>query len=142
MNSVERIKYYGDKVPVEAPNDIPETAPPESWPSEGRISIKKLIMGYRDGPDVLKNISFDVLPRQKWLSLVTGSGKFFLIALFRVSEPRSGSITIDGIDISTLGLRQLRSRLEIIPQDLHYSLDHSAITLIHSKTTLTIDLEV
>jgi ABC-type multidrug transport system fused ATPase/permease subunit len=119
MNSVERIKYYGDKVPIEAPSDIPETAPPENWPSEGRISVEKLVMGYRDGPDVLKGISFEILPRQK-VALVgrTGSGKSsLLIALFRISEPRAGSITIDGIDVSTLGLRQLRSRLGIIPQD-------------------------
>ena len=75
-------------------------------------------MGYRDGPDVLKNISFDVLPRQK-VAIVgrTGSGKSsLLIALFRVSEPRSGSITIDGIDISTLG-PAAPPRLGIIPQD-------------------------
>lgn len=37
--------------------------------------------------------------------------------LFRLIELSSGSITIDGIDISQLGLRQLRSRLSIIPQD-------------------------
>jgi ATP-binding cassette subfamily C (CFTR/MRP) protein 1 len=119
MNSVERIKYYGDKIPVEAPSDIPETAPPQSWPSEGRISVEKLVMGYRDGPDVLKGVSFHILPRQK-VALVgrTGSGKSsLLIALFRISEPRAGRITIDGVDVSTLGLRQLRSRLGIIPQD-------------------------
>jgi ABC-type multidrug transport system fused ATPase/permease subunit len=37
--------------------------------------------------------------------------------LFRIIELRSGSIEIDGIDISTLGLRDLRQRLAMIPQD-------------------------
>ena len=39
------------------------------------------------------------------------------MALFRVLEPSGGSIVIDGRDISTLGLHDLRSRLTILPQE-------------------------
>lgn len=47
-----------------------------------------------------------------------GAGKSSLtLALFRIIESAGGSINIDGIDISKLGLHTLRQRLTIIPQD-------------------------
>jgi ABC-type multidrug transport system fused ATPase/permease subunit len=118
MNAVERIKYYAKELPKEKPMNIEETAPDSSWPTNGVISFEKVVAGYRDGPDVLKSISFDIKSSEK-VGIVgrTGSGKSsLLVLLFRIIEPRSGKVTIDGIDTSTLGLRQLRKNLGIIPQ--------------------------
>lgn len=70
-------------------------------------------------PSVLKNISC-TFPGKKKVGVVgrTGSGKSTLIqALFRIVEPWEGSIIIDDIDITNIGLHDLRSRLSIIPQD-------------------------
>lgn len=47
----------------------------------------------------------------------TGAGKSSLtLSLFRIVEAAEGSILVDGVDISTIGLHTLRSRLTIIPQ--------------------------
>ena len=48
----------------------------------------------------------------------TGAGKSSMaLSLFRIIEATSGSIVIDGVTVSTLGLHDLRSHLTIIPQD-------------------------
>jgi len=69
---------------------------------------------------VLKNITCCIEPGEK-VGIVgrTGAGKSSLtLALFRIIEPVHGSITIDGQDISRLGLHDLRGRITIIPQVL------------------------
>ncbi|XP_049933313.1 putative ABC transporter C family member 15 [Nymphaea colorata] len=119
MISVERILQYS-KITSEAPFVIEECRPPKDWPSDGSISLKNLEIRYAEHlPSVLRNITC-TFPGKRKIGIVgrTGSGKSTLIqALFRIVEPRSGSIVIDGVDVGKLGLHDLRSRLSIIPQD-------------------------
>jgi ABC-type multidrug transport system fused ATPase/permease subunit len=70
-------------------------------------------------PLVLKGISLTIEGGEK-VGVVgrTGSGKSTLIqVLFRLIEPSAGKIIIDGINISNIGLHDLRSRFGIIPQE-------------------------
>ncbi|KAL7409478.1 hypothetical protein BDY24DRAFT_218614 [Mrakia frigida] len=122
MNAVERVLEYSN-IPQEARLLIPENAPPAYWPSnsgETLISVKNLVVSYDPSlPPVLHGISFDVKPREK-IGLIgrTGSGKSTLgMSFLRFTEFTSGSITIDGIDISSIGLQNLREKVSIIPQD-------------------------
>jgi ABC-type multidrug transport system fused ATPase/permease subunit len=116
MNAAERIYEYS-KLAIESQDgdDVPA-----SWPSEGKLVVKDLVVGYAsDLPPVLHHLSFSVEKNQR-LGVVgrTGAGKSSLtLAIFRFLEARSGSITIDGVDISKIRLVDLRSKLAIIPQD-------------------------
>ncbi|XP_059667168.1 ABC transporter C family member 10-like [Cornus florida] len=117
--SVERLNQYTD-IPSEAPEVIEENRPPVNWPSLGKVEIQDLQIRYRpDAPLVLRGISCTFEGGHK-IGIVgrTGSGKTTLIgALFRLVEPAGGKIVVDGIDICTIGLHDLRSRFGIIPQD-------------------------
>ncbi|KAF0905507.1 hypothetical protein E2562_007310 [Oryza meyeriana var. granulata] len=119
MVSVERIKQF-TTIPSEAEWRIKDTAPSANWPHKGDIDIIDLKFRYRHNtPLVLKGITLSIHGGEK-IGVVgrTGSGKSTLIqALFRIVEPSEGKIIIDGIDICTLGLHDLRSRFGIIPQE-------------------------
>ncbi|XP_054155693.1 multidrug resistance-associated protein 1-like [Oppia nitens] len=92
----------------------------DKWPENGCISFVGYGSRYRQGFDlVIKGITVNIKSGEK-IGIVgrTGAGKSSLtLALFRLIEPAMGRIVIDGIDISQLGLHELRSRLTIIPQE-------------------------
>ncbi|KAI1490070.1 P-loop containing nucleoside triphosphate hydrolase protein [Biscogniauxia mediterranea] len=116
MNAAERVVEYTE-LPTES---LGGARPPAAWPTEGRVEVDDLVVSYaEDLPPVLKGLSFTI-ERGERVGVVgrTGAGKSSLtLALFRFLEARSGSIRIDGLDIATLRLHDLRSRLAIIPQD-------------------------
>merc|ERR1712071_41780 len=122
LTSVERILSYTNGIEQEPPSYVPDEDPKEgTWPSKGEIDVEHISMRYRDGPLVLKNLSFNIDSGEK-IGVVgrTGSGKSsFMIALFRITglEPDDGKICIDGVNISKIGTSVLRSNLSIIPQD-------------------------
>lgn len=119
MVSVERIKQFVN-IPCEAEWRIKDCLPVANWPTRGDIEVIDLKVRYRHNtPLVLKGITLSIHGGEK-IGVVgrTGSGKSTLIqALFRIVEPSEGKIIIDGVDICTLGLHDLRSRFGIIPQE-------------------------
>ncbi|SCU86403.1 LAFA_0E00540g1_1 [Lachancea sp. 'fantastica'] len=120
MNSTERLISYATELPLEADYRRPEMSPPADWPLDGSIDFEGVNLAYRPGlPVVLKNVNLQIGSGEKiGICGRTGAGKSTIMsALYRICELESGKIFIDGIDISTLGLYELRSKLSIIPQD-------------------------
>jgi ABC-type multidrug transport system fused ATPase/permease subunit len=119
MNSVERIKEYLD-VEQEADAIVEKNRPPENWPSKGEVEFVNYSTRYRkELEQVLKKLTFKIEPRQK-VGIVgrTGAGKSSLaLAIFRALEADEGKILIDGIEIGTIGLQDLRQAITIVPQD-------------------------
>ncbi|OCF78519.1 ATP-binding cassette transporter [Kwoniella mangroviensis CBS 8886] len=122
FNSVERVQEYLS-LPQEPPSVIPSNCPPAYWPSTNTkdyfLSVRELEIKYApDLPTVFKG-SFDIKAGEK-IGLIgrTGSGKSTLaMSLLRFAEPYGGSIWLDGIDITKIGVDDLRSRITYIPQD-------------------------
>eukprot|EP01018_Ginkgo_biloba_P035485 Gb_20972 [translate_table: standard] len=92
----------------EAPTVIEDSRPPTEWPSYGEVklqNLKGITCTFKGG------LKIGIVAR-------TGSGKTTLISvIFCLVEPAGGRILIDGLDITTSGLHDLRSRLGIIPQE-------------------------
>ncbi|KAE8625593.1 hypothetical protein XENTR_v10006329 [Xenopus tropicalis] len=119
FTSVERINHYIKNLESEEPLKAKEITP-KTWPQEGAITFENVEMRYRDKlPLVLKNISFSIRPKEK-IGIVgrTGSGKSSLgMVLFRLVDLAGGSVTIDNFCINTIGLKNLRGKLSVLPQD-------------------------
>ncbi|KAG8549737.1 hypothetical protein GDO81_019822 [Engystomops pustulosus] len=116
--AVERVDEY-----IKAENEaewVTQKRPPQDWPDRGVVQFVDYKARYRSELDlVLHGISCTVDSMEK-VGIVgrTGAGKSSLTnCLFRIIEAAGGKIVIDGLDISTIGLHDLRNKLTIIPQD-------------------------
>jgi ATP-binding cassette subfamily C (CFTR/MRP) protein 1 len=89
------------------------------WPSVGTVVFEDVSLIYRPGlPPAVRNVSF-VLPGGTRTGVVgrTGAGKSSLVVLlFRICEPSTGRLLIDGRDTAGLGLQTLRKSMSVIPQ--------------------------
>ncbi|XP_035794196.1 multidrug resistance-associated protein 7-like [Anopheles albimanus] len=116
--AVERINQYC-QLETEV-NADGSADPPFGWPSQGVVVFENVSMRYREHlPCSIKSIDISVKPCER-LSLVgrTGSGKTSVLsALLRVAPLDKGTITVDFVNIATLPLDVLRSRIALISQD-------------------------
>lgn len=84
----------------------------KNWPKEGVVKYEDVTLTYRENlPDALEEVSFETHAGEK-LGIVgrTGAGKSSLfLALFRMVQINRGRISVDGIDIGLLHLKDLRS---------------------------------
>lgn len=120
FTSVERVTTMINTTPLERPLKIPDASPCQSWPATTSISFDEVELRYRPELDpALQKLSFTTKPAER-IGIVgrTGSGKSsILVALLRMTELSQGRIIIDDVDISKIGLHDLRSRIAVVPQD-------------------------
>lgn len=119
IGAVARVRNFSSMVAVEdGPNE--NGSVPKDWPANGAIEFHQVSASYDGARSVLKNLDLSIHAGEKvGICGRTGSGKSSLIsAIFRMIELQSGSITIDGVDISTIPRKEVRSRIIGLPQDV------------------------
>ena len=122
MTSVERVLEYCE-LEQEPPAQLPpKQQPPSNWPMYGQITFKDVCMSHSKDPHAplaLDHITLNIQSQEK-IGIVgrTGAGKSsFIQTLFRMGTLVHGQIIIDDIDISKVGLDDVRRRISVIPQD-------------------------
>lgn len=108
---------------LEAPIDIADPDQPQILPADlknrGHIQLKNVDFAYPNGFQALTDINLDI-PAGSRVAIVgrTGSGKSTLIRLIcRLWDPSSGTVTLDGIPLTELDIRETRSEIGVVPQD-------------------------
>lgn len=85
------------------------------------VEFDHVTFGYGTDPDVLHDVDLRLRPGEV-LGVVgrTGSGKSSLARLLvRFHDPRSGSVTVGGVDVGRLRRHQLRRHVRLVSQDVH-----------------------
>ncbi|CAK1601027.1 unnamed protein product [Parnassius mnemosyne] len=118
MIAVERVGEYITQVENEKVDGDP---PPYGWPSHGVISFEDVYLNYNGsrGAAALCGVTFACRPGERMaVAGRTGAGKSSLLrALLRLTPPAAGRVLVDGVDVATLHLHALRSRMGVIPQE-------------------------
>ena len=124
------------KAEVEEPKN-----PLEIETLHGDISVQDVWFQYEPAIPILRGLSIDI-PAGKSLGIVgkTGSGKSTLANLIaRLYDPNEGKIFIDGNDIKKLPLRQLRSNIGIVSQEIYLFIGSIADNIRYARPDATIE---
>ncbi|KAL8859179.1 MAG: hypothetical protein Q9198_010650, partial [Flavoplaca austrocitrina] len=119
IGAVCRVRNFTTTIATEdGPNET--KTPPTDWPAQGAVDFYGISASYDGARNVLKDLTLSIQAGEKiGICGRTGSGKSSLIsAIFRMIELKSGSIVIDGVDISTIPRKEIRSRIIGLPQDV------------------------
>ncbi|KJZ80040.1 hypothetical protein HIM_00754 [Hirsutella minnesotensis 3608] len=121
LGAISRLKKFEKETPQENhPSLNSQVELPPAWPARGHLEWRNVEASYAKQPDgrsVLHDISLVIQPGQKVaICGRTGSGKSTLLATVLRLLDYSGTIAIDGIDISSISVQALRSSLIVVPQ--------------------------
>lgn len=88
---------------------------------KGKLKFNNVSFSYREGEQILNNINLEINPGEKIAIIgANGSGKStFINLLLRFYKPSSGRIEFDGMDISSISLKDYRGLISVVSQDLY-----------------------
>jgi len=135
MVSTERIfNILGDNQQIKDKGELKDSS------FKGLIEFKNVNFSYTDNQEVLSNISFKINPGESFAIVgPTGSGKTTITNLItKFYEINTGNILIDGKNIDNFSLKNVRSKIGIILQDVFLFADtiFNNITLFNENITL------
>ncbi|KAF3228981.1 hypothetical protein TWF191_002091 [Orbilia oligospora] len=118
LGAISRIRGFSEETPSEGTPEEENGVVPSGWPMAGKIEIQDVTAGY-DERMVLKEVGLSITSGEKFgICGRTGSGKSSLtLALLRMMELSTGSIFLDGVDISTIPRETVRAEINVISQD-------------------------
>ncbi|RSM08247.1 hypothetical protein CDV31_008255 [Fusarium ambrosium] len=122
MNCFQRIEEYTHGIPQEPKNEPEggdEGLRDQKWPTRGELEIVNLTAGYSPENSVLTDIDVQVHPGQR-IAIVgrSGSGKSSLAAtILGLTSKTDGRVLIDGVNIDSVGVEELRRGICFIPQN-------------------------
>jgi len=118
-NCIQRLDHYAHGLEAERSNR-PGFNLDKSWPSKGKIEFRDLSMRYRPGlPFAVRDLNFAIEGGEK-IGVVgrTGAGKSTIFSiLLGMVDPSQGLLVIDNVDITSIGVNELREGLSVIPQE-------------------------
>lgn len=144
LNSYQSAAAALEKVSgvLEEEPTVPEPAHPVALAQpRGAIRFDDVAFGYGDGRVVLPDFSLDV-PAGQTIALVgtTGAGKSTLAKLVsRFYDPTSGAVTLDGVDLRTLGSADLRRAIVMVTQEAYLFSGTVADNIALGKPDATLD---
>ncbi|KAM0815312.1 putative ABC multidrug transporter [Seiridium cardinale] len=120
LGAIARLRSFLRETPSEDAKSGLATPLPEEWPTTGAIQFEDVSAAYKEGTDpVLRNITLQIQPGQRvGICGRTGCGKTSLIlSLLGLLDLKSGSIKVDGLDLSTANCQLARTKFSTLPQD-------------------------
>ncbi|KAL4951097.1 P-loop containing nucleoside triphosphate hydrolase protein [Aspergillus filifer] len=120
IGAVARVKNYVATTELEEDDRYLQSELPPAWPEHGAITLNEVVASHNPtSPPVLKSLTMDIAPGSK-VAIVgsSGSGKTSLIlSILRMIPSTQGSITIDGIDLASHSVSEIRTRLNVVTQE-------------------------
>lgn len=120
LGAAARVRAFARDTPNENNPDQKRRDAPPNWPIKGDIAIDNITSSYKKGDRaIVEDVSVDIKAGQ-FIGICgsTGSGKTsLLLTILGLLDTSSGGIKIDGVDLKTTSLHDIRSRLAVLPQD-------------------------